>query len=117
MNKNKVIIIFNNYKKNTTVDIEVPLDITATELVVALPVKEVYPWEDSVYFMMSEVVEFEISGFDVSGEAVAVDGVGEVVAFDFDGAVAPDVAGDLLDRQEGIGTVFQTCQSSGIDGS
>ena len=28
-----------------------------TELVVALPVKEVYPWEDSVYFMMSESVE------------------------------------------------------------
>ena len=28
-----------------------------TELVVALPVKEVYPWEDSVYFMISESVE------------------------------------------------------------
>ena len=27
------------------------------ELVVALPVKEVYPWEDSIYFMVSEAVE------------------------------------------------------------
>ncbi len=28
-----------------------------TELVVALPVKDVYPWEDCVYFMVSEAVE------------------------------------------------------------
>ena len=36
MGKDKVIIVFNNGKLNTTVDIEVPLDITATELVVGL---------------------------------------------------------------------------------
>ena len=33
-----------------------------TELVVDLPVKEVYPWEDSVYFMMSESVEEKKAG-------------------------------------------------------
>lgn len=36
MSKDKAIIVFNNCKKNITVDIEVPLEITATELVVAL---------------------------------------------------------------------------------
>lgn len=36
MSKDKVIIVFNNGKLNTTVDIEVPLDITATELVIGL---------------------------------------------------------------------------------
>ena len=36
MSKNKAIIVFNNVKLNTTVDIEIPLDITATELVVGL---------------------------------------------------------------------------------
>lgn len=36
MSKDKAIIVFNNVKMNTTVDIEVPLDITATELVVGL---------------------------------------------------------------------------------
>lgn len=36
MDKDKAIIIFNNYRQNTTVDIEVPLNITATELVVGL---------------------------------------------------------------------------------
>lgn len=36
MNRDKAIIIFNNDGKNMSVDIEVPLDITATELVVGL---------------------------------------------------------------------------------
>lgn len=36
MSKDKAIIVFNNGKRNTTVDIEVPLDITATELVIGL---------------------------------------------------------------------------------
>ncbi len=36
MSKDKAIIVFNNGKWNTTVDIEVPLDITATELVIGL---------------------------------------------------------------------------------
>lgn len=38
MSKDKAIIVFNNLKHNTTVDIEVPLDITANELVVGLNV-------------------------------------------------------------------------------
>lgn len=33
---NKVVIIFNNLKKRETVDLEIPLDITANDLVVAL---------------------------------------------------------------------------------
>lgn len=36
MSKNKAIIIFNNMQTNSVVDIEVPLDITANELVVGL---------------------------------------------------------------------------------
>ena len=36
MSKDKAIIIFNNVKLNTTVDIEIPLNITATELVIGL---------------------------------------------------------------------------------
>ena len=36
MGKEKAIIVFNNIKLNTSVDIEVPLDITATELVFGL---------------------------------------------------------------------------------
>lgn len=36
MNQDKAIIIFNNCKQNMTVDIEVPLNITATELIVGL---------------------------------------------------------------------------------
>lgn len=36
MSKDKAIIIFNNSKLNTTMDIEIPLDITATELVIGL---------------------------------------------------------------------------------
>ena len=34
--KDKIIIIFHNCKKNKAVDLEVPLDITAAELVMAL---------------------------------------------------------------------------------
>ena len=33
---NTVVIIFNNLKKKETVDLEVPIDITANELVLAL---------------------------------------------------------------------------------
>lgn len=36
MEKDKAIIIFKIHKKNTAVDLEVPLDISANELVVAL---------------------------------------------------------------------------------
>lgn len=36
MSKDKVIIIFNYIKKKRSVDLEVPLDITATDLVIAL---------------------------------------------------------------------------------
>lgn len=36
MGKDKVIVIFNNKKTNTTMDIEIPLNITANELVVGL---------------------------------------------------------------------------------
>ena len=36
MDSEKAIIIFNIVKKNTSVDLEVPLDITANELVNAL---------------------------------------------------------------------------------
>lgn len=36
MSKDKAIIIFSNSKLNTTMDIEIPLDITATELVIGL---------------------------------------------------------------------------------
>lgn len=36
MSKNKAIIIFNNMQTNSVVDIEVPLDITANELVIGL---------------------------------------------------------------------------------
>lgn len=36
MEKNTAIIIFKMHKKNMTVDIEIPLDITANELVEAL---------------------------------------------------------------------------------
>ncbi len=36
MEKDKAIIIFKQIKKNLSVDIEVPLDITATELVFGL---------------------------------------------------------------------------------
>ena len=36
MNKDRVIVIFNNYKANTSVDIEIPVNITATELVIGL---------------------------------------------------------------------------------
>ena len=36
MEKDRVVIIFNNKKANTSMDIEVPLNITATELVVGL---------------------------------------------------------------------------------
>lgn len=36
MNSEKAIIIFNIVRKNTTVDLEVPLDISANELVNAL---------------------------------------------------------------------------------
>lgn len=36
MNRDKAVVIFNNGKKNTIVDIEVPLEITANELVIGL---------------------------------------------------------------------------------
>ncbi len=36
MERDKAIIIFNIHKRNQTVDLEVPLDISANELVVAL---------------------------------------------------------------------------------
>lgn len=36
MSKDKAIVIFNYVKKNKSVDLEVPLDITATDLVIAL---------------------------------------------------------------------------------
>lgn len=36
MSKDKAIVIFNYIKKNKSVDLEVPLDITATDLVIAL---------------------------------------------------------------------------------
>lgn len=36
MERDKVIIIFNNHRQNTTVDIEVPSDITVMELVIGL---------------------------------------------------------------------------------
>lgn len=36
MNGNSVIVIFNILKRNLSVDLEIPLDITANELVVAL---------------------------------------------------------------------------------
>lgn len=36
MNRDRAVVIFNNYKKNMKVDIEVPLNITATELVIGL---------------------------------------------------------------------------------
>lgn len=36
MGKDKAIVIFNYIKKNKSVDLEVPLDITATDLVIAL---------------------------------------------------------------------------------
>ena len=36
MNKNTAIIIFNIIKRNFTVDLEVPLDISANDLVIAL---------------------------------------------------------------------------------
>ena len=36
MNKEKAIVIFNNLKKNFTTDLEIPLYITANELVEAL---------------------------------------------------------------------------------
>lgn len=36
MNKDKVIIIFNNDRTKTSVDIEVSINITATELVIGL---------------------------------------------------------------------------------
>lgn len=36
MGRDKAIIIFNNYSQNMSVDIEVPLDITAMDLVVGL---------------------------------------------------------------------------------
>lgn len=36
MDKDKAIVIFNNYKQNTTVDIEIPLNISANELVISL---------------------------------------------------------------------------------
>ena len=36
MSKDKAVIIFNNCRQNRAVDIEIPLDITATELVVSL---------------------------------------------------------------------------------
>lgn len=34
--ENKAIVIFRNYKTNDAVDIEIPLDISANELVIAL---------------------------------------------------------------------------------
>ena len=36
MNKDKAIVIFNNIKTNTNVDLEIPLSISANELVEAL---------------------------------------------------------------------------------
>lgn len=36
MNNDKAIIVFNMQKRNMTVDLEVPLNITANELVIAL---------------------------------------------------------------------------------
>ncbi len=36
MGRDKAIVIFNNCSQNTSVDIEIPLDITAMELVVGL---------------------------------------------------------------------------------
>ncbi len=36
MNRDKAIIIFNHCSQNTSVDIEVPLNITAMELIVGL---------------------------------------------------------------------------------
>lgn len=36
MGREKAIIIFNNRKENTAVDIEIPLDITASELLFGL---------------------------------------------------------------------------------
>lgn len=36
MDRNKAIIIFNILKRGTSVDLEVPLDITANDLVIAL---------------------------------------------------------------------------------
>ena len=36
MDRNKAIIIFNIMKRGTSVDLEVPLDITANDLVIAL---------------------------------------------------------------------------------
>lgn len=36
MEKDRVVIIFNYKKANTSMDIEIPLNITATELVVGL---------------------------------------------------------------------------------
>ncbi len=38
MGRDKAIVIFNNCSQNTSVDIEIPLDITAMELVVGLNV-------------------------------------------------------------------------------
>lgn len=38
MSRDKAIIVFNNVKLNTTVDIEIPLDITANELIIGLNV-------------------------------------------------------------------------------
>lgn len=36
MNKERAIIIFKNCKSNTTLDLDIPLDITANELLVGL---------------------------------------------------------------------------------
>lgn len=36
MEKNTAVIIFRNYKANISVDLEIPLDISANELVIAL---------------------------------------------------------------------------------
>lgn len=36
MNRNNAIVIFNIWKRNSSVDLEIPLDITANDLVIAL---------------------------------------------------------------------------------
>lgn len=36
MDKNKAVIIFNDHRTNKNIDVEVPLDITAADLVISL---------------------------------------------------------------------------------
>ena len=48
-----------------------------------------------------------VTGFDVSCHGVADDGIGEGAAGDVDFFLSPDVSGDTIDLDDGVGILFE----------